>query len=58
MNKKVYTKPAMDTVLVAPQQFNLPSSVPGGFPGLAGIKEDPFDGTEEQIESELKTPLW
>ena len=66
MNKKEYIKPAMDVVNVAPLSMiaeSLPSSVPGGFPGIGGgggIKANPFDGVEDMtdFDSQINGLLW
>ena len=67
MNKKEYIKPVMDVVNVAPQSMiagsPLPSSVPGGFPGIGGgggIKANPFDGVEDMtdFDSQINGLLW
>lgn len=66
MNKKEYIKPAMDVVNVAPLSMiaeSLPSSVPGGFPGIGGgggIKANPFDDVEDMtdFDSQIKGLLW
>ncbi len=66
MKKKAYIKPELDIVLVATQSMiaaSLPSSVPGGFPGLGGgggIKADPFDEVEDltDFDSEINGLLW
>ncbi len=64
MNKKVYIKPELDMVLVAPLSMiaaspSLPSS-PGGKPGI-GIKANPFDEEADDLvdfDSEIKSLLW
>lgn len=66
MKKKAYIKPELDIVLVAPQSMiaeSLPSSVPGGFPGLgggSGIKMDSFDEVDDltDFDSEINGLLW
>ena len=59
MKKKAYIKPELDIVLVATQQFNLPSSPGGGTPSI-GIKADPFDEVEDltDFDSEINGLLW
>lgn len=63
--KKIYIKPVMDVVNVAPQSMiaasiaaSLPSS-PGTPPGI-GIKANPFDDEEELIDfdSQINGLLW
>ena len=68
MNKKEYIKPAMDVVNVAPLSMiaeSLPSSVPGGFPGIGGgggiAHSDTLHGVEEDMtdyDSQIKGLLW
>ena len=60
MDKKDYIKPMMDIIMVDPQRFNLPSSVPGGFPGIAEIKADPFNEADEELNfnSDINAILW
>ena len=66
MNKKEYIKPVMDVVNVAPLSMiaeSLPSSVPGGFPGIGGgggIKANPFDDVEDMtdFDSKINGLLW
>ena len=66
MNKKEYIKPVMDVVNVAPLSMiaeSLPSSVPGGFPGIGGgggIKANPFDDVEDltDFDSQINGLLW
>ena len=66
MKKKAYIKPELDIVLVATQSMiaaSLPSSVPGGFPGLGGgggIKADSFDEVDDltDFDSEINGLLW
>ncbi len=59
MKRKEYIKPELDIVLVATQQFNLPSSPGGSTPGI-GIKADPFDEVEDltDFDSEINGLLW
>lgn len=59
--KKIYIKPTMDVVNVAPQSMiagSLPSS-PGTPPGI-GIKANPFDDIEDMTDydSQIKGLLW
>ncbi len=62
MNKKVYIKPELDMVQVAPQSMiaaspSLPSS-PGGKPGI-GIKANLYDEDELiDFDKELNGLLW
>lgn len=68
MKRKEYIKPELDIVSVATQSMiaasPLPSSVPGGFPGIAGgggIKANPFDEEIEDLvdfDSEINGLLW
>ena len=60
MKKKAYIKPELDIVLVATQQFNLPSSPGGSTPSIGGIKADPFDEVEDltDFDSEINGLLW
>ena len=65
MKKKAYIKPELDIVLVATQSMiaaSLPSSVPGGFPGLGGgggIKAESFDEDELiDFDKEINGLLW
>ncbi len=58
MKKKAYIKPELDIVLVATQQFNLPSSPGGNTPGI-GIKANPFDEEDlTDFDSEINNLLW
>lgn len=59
MKKKAYIKPELDIVLVATQQFNLPSSPGGSTPGI-GIKADSFDEVDDltDFDSEINGLLW
>lgn len=67
MKRKEYIKPELDIVSVATQSMiaaSLPSSVPGGFPGIGGgggIKANPFDEEVEDMvdfDSKINGLLW
>ncbi len=62
MYKKVYIKPELDMVQVAPQSMiavSLPSSVPGGTPNVHGVKANPFDEDELiDFDKEIDGLLW
>ena len=63
MKRKEYIKPELDIVSVATQSMiaaSLPSSVPGGTPGIGGgIKAEVFDEDELiDFDKQINGLLW
>ena len=59
MKRKAYIKPELNIVLVATQQFNLPSSPGGSTPSIGGIKAEVFDEDELiDFDKQINGLLW
>ena len=59
MKRKAYIKPELNIVLVATQQFNLPSSPGGSTHSIGGIKAEVFDEDELiDFDKQINGLLW